>query len=419
MRRRALVILLGTLSLAACVAAEPQFYPEPLSAATPPVYPVPKQHPHPPHGEGGQVAILLPLTGSNARLGQAMLNAARLALAVPGAPGLDVRDTGGTPQGAESAAAAAVMAGDRIILGPLTAGETQAAAGPAHVANVPVLAFTSDPAVAQPGVWTLGLTPGQQVRRLLGEAVTKGHRNVAALLPDNAFGHLMESALVNASLAAGLSPPAVRQYPDNTQAMLDEAKDLTNFIARRPGAPAPAEVPPAGGAAAVPPPAAAPVAPPPFNALLLAATGGELGHLGWALGKTDVTPAQVQILGPALWAHSAARAPGGTLLDGAWYAAPDPASRAQFVAQYQAKYGASPPLLADLAYDAAAIARLDHSRGWAPGLLTRTDGFAGVDGLVALMPDGQVRRALAVFVIHPGGTSVLDPPPAGFGGPGA
>ena len=145
-----------------------------------------------PGGPAGQrVAILLPLSGPRADIGQAMLHAAQLALDGPGAPPLDVKDTGGTPDGAAAAAQAAIAEGAGLILGPLTSPETAAVAPVARAANVAVLAFTNDPSQAQPGVWTLGITPGQQVRRLVAAAQAQGKSQFAALLPDTDFGHAM------------------------------------------------------------------------------------------------------------------------------------------------------------------------------------------------------------------------------------
>jgi branched-chain amino acid transport system substrate-binding protein len=65
---------------------------------------------------GQKVAILLPMTGQRADIGQVLSQAASLAL--PG--GLDVLDTAGTPAGASAAAQSAVAHGDQMILGPLT-----------------------------------------------------------------------------------------------------------------------------------------------------------------------------------------------------------------------------------------------------------------------------------------------------------
>jgi hypothetical protein len=351
-----------------------------------------------------------------------MLNAAKLALEVPGAPKLDVRDTGGTAAGASTAAQQAIAAGDRVILGPLTAAETAGVAGPAQAAGVPVLAFTSDPAQAKPGVWTLGLTPGQQVRRLLGAAQAKGKTRFAALVPDNEFGHVMAAALVDAASGAGTPPPTIRQYAENMSAINDAVRDISAYAERRgPIADklkAARESTDAEGRDQAAELARQPVPPPPFDALLLAAAGVHLSEAASALAYYDVDPGQVQIMGPALWAQPAARGGAGKFLEGAWYAAPDPATRTPFEAQYKAKFAASPPSLADIAYDAAAIARVANQQGGPLlAVITRAEGFAGVDGLLALGPDGHVRRALALFEIRDGNPKVLEPPPP-LGGAG-
>ena len=122
----------------------------------------------------------------------------------------------------------------------------------------------------------------------------------------------------------------------------------------------------------------------------------QLAELSSLLPYYDVDAPAVRLLGPALWAQPSARA--GAALKGAWYAAPDPAARAAFVAAYSAKYGNAPPPLADLAYDAASLARVvAHEGGARGGALTAGSGFFGADGLLVLQPDGRVRRGLAVF----------------------
>jgi len=154
-----------------------------------------------------------------------------------------------------------------------------------------------------------------------------------------------------------------------------------------------------------------PLPPTPFDALLLADTGVPLSELSTLLPYYDVY--NVQIMGPALWASPAARVASGGVLNGAWYAAPDPAARAAFVAAFAAKYTVQPSVLSDLAYDAASIARVTGQTGGATLVdsLTRPGGFTGTDGTLLLQPDGHVQRALAVFQIYNGTASIVSPAP--------
>ena len=151
---RALSSLLAATALAGCVQPQPGPSATRQTGANAPaafIAPGPSTR---------RIAMLLPLTGQNAALGQDLLRAVQLALGSDG-PQPDVLDTGGTPAGATSAAQRAVANGDAVIVGPLTAPETAAAA--AVATNIPILALTSDRNQGRPGVWTLGITPQQQV----------------------------------------------------------------------------------------------------------------------------------------------------------------------------------------------------------------------------------------------------------------
>ncbi len=369
-----------------------------------------------------RLALLLPLSGPNAAVAIVMQQAARLAASAPNSPPLDVRDTGGDPQRAAAAAQAAIAAGDLAILGPLTAEETQAVAGVATPARIPVLSFSSDPSVASPGVWVLGLTPDQQMRRLVAAAHAEGRQHLAALLPDGAFGDALQAALVEAASEAGFEPPAIQRGGGDTASTDIALKTLTNADSRR------GEVedriramrestdPESRQQAAVL--AAQPAAPPPFDTLVLAARGEALRHLAAKLPGYDVIGPQVRILGPAFWASGTSHI---RQLSGAWYAVPDPSQRSGFSAAYQGKYGVAPPPIADIAFDATLIGRsLAQDNDFSPSALTKPDGFSGVDGALVLLGDGHVRRALAIYQIDGAGrASVVSAAPADLSSPGS
>ena len=287
-----------------------------------PAQPGQPKFPAGPSGRG--VALLAPLTGPNAERGQALVNAAKLALADPGGPPLDVRDTAGTPEGAAAAASAALAAGAGLIIGPLTSAETAAVAPVARPAGIAVLAFTNDPAQAQPGVWTLGITPVQQVRRLVGAAAARNKGRFAAALPSTPFGQSMATALTQAVSAAGGPSPDIRFYESSNAGISNTIRDLADYASRRGPLEARRKAALAQHTAEGRREAAnlsrESVPPPPFESLLLAETGEKLAWLSSFLGFYDIDSPTVQVMGPALWAAPSARA--GAELNGAWYAAP-------------------------------------------------------------------------------------------------
>jgi ABC-type branched-subunit amino acid transport system substrate-binding protein len=390
------------LILAACTdLGEPATPPRAMIAPPPP--------PGPP-----RVALLLPLTGPKADLARSMLKAAQLALSAPGSPALDVMDTGGDANRAGAAAQQAMASGDRMILGPLTAEETAVVAPVAQAAGVPVLAFTSDPLAAAPGVWTLGLTPGQQMRRLVGAARDDGRQHLAAVLPQGALGDALQSAFGQAATDAGLEPPVIERSEPGISGFTAALKTISNYASRRGELEAHIkalreETDPAARQQAAEL-AAKPVDPPPFDALLVGETGDDLLQAAEVLPAYDAVGPAVRILGPALWAQQSGRL---GRLAGGWYAALDPTTRAPFVAAYQAHYGSPPSPFADYAFDAAAIAHvLVGEADFSTTALTRPEGFTGVDGAMLLLPDGHVHRALAIWQITSGGGArIVSPPP--------
>jgi branched-chain amino acid transport system substrate-binding protein len=371
-------------------------------------------------GPSRGAALLLPLTGPRADLGQVLLQAAQLALQDNRGPSLDPLDTGGTPVGAATAAQTAVTKGDSMILGPLTSAETASVATVARGAGVPVLAFTNDASQSQPGVWPLGISPDQQIGRLVIAAQAQGKTQFAALLPDSDFGRAMATALTNATTAAGLPPPNIRMHGPGMAAVTAAARDLSGYANRR--GPIDAKV---KAARALGTPEGrreaqelvkTPIPPPSFNVLLLADTGDNLQEIAAILPYYDIDRSAVQIIGPALWADPAS---GSGAVQGAWYAAPDSATRADLQREYTAKYGTPPSPLADLAFDAASVAKVSIGPGGAgTAILTQPGGFVGTDGWFTLLPDGRVRRGLAVFRVERAGPELIDPAPESAASPG-
>jgi branched-chain amino acid transport system substrate-binding protein len=371
-------------------------------------------------GSAQTIALLLPLSGPRADIGQAMLQGAQLALPSPGSPPLNAKDTQGTAEGAAAAAKAAIAEGCGIILGPLTSTETAAVAPIARNAGVAVLAFTNDPAQAQPGVWTLGITPGQQVRRLVDAARNQGKTQFAALVPANGFGSAMGTALTQAAAADGLAPPSIYTHGHSMSSITSAVRSLSGYASRR--GPIDAKIKAARelgtpeGRQQARELSMSSIPPPNFNALLLADTGDDLAEIASVLPYYDVDRGAVQIVGPAIWAFPNS---GSGAVPGAWYAAPDPASRTGLEQSYTAKYGTPPTAFSDLAYDAASIARTVGSQGsYSVGALSQQAGFMGVDGWVGLLPDGHVRRGLAVFRVERGGGSIVEPAPQAGDGAG-
>ena len=210
------------LALFALTACAPAMVPAPLAARQPPYGrlppPAPPAPPPPaaPTAEVGpaKVAVLVPLSGANAELGQAMLDAAQLALFEAGDDRLTLvpRDTGGTAEGAAKAARAVIADGAKLILGPLLAAEVESVKPLAREAHLNVIAFSTVTELAGGNTFLMGFLPRQEVVREVGQARERGLTRFAALAPDSPYGHLMADALRDVASASGATTTRVEFY---------------------------------------------------------------------------------------------------------------------------------------------------------------------------------------------------------------
>src|SRR5205085_1612361 len=136
-----------------------------------------------------RVAVLVPLTGRDAALGESILNAANLALLDSGGERIRITayDTAAAG-GAVRAANDAIAEGNGLILGPLLADDVRAVAPIARQSQVPVVSFSNDVSVAGEGVYVMGFNPGQSIRRVVAFAHSRGVNRFGALVPANTYG---------------------------------------------------------------------------------------------------------------------------------------------------------------------------------------------------------------------------------------
>lgn len=146
-----------------------------------------------------RIGVLLPFSNGSAAtraLATSMLKAAQLALFDANNPNilLITADEGSTPDAAANGARSLLAQGAEIIVGPLFAQSVTAVAPMARDRGVPVIAFSSDRKVAGDGVYLLSFQPENEVKRIVGYAISQGHTNFAALAPKNAYGdHVLDA----------------------------------------------------------------------------------------------------------------------------------------------------------------------------------------------------------------------------------
>ncbi len=338
-----------------------------------------------------KAALILPLSanGNAGMAAQSMKNAAEMALAEFNSPDVQlvVKDDAGNAGTARSVAEQAMDEGCQIVLGPLFAPAVRSVGQVARQRGIPVIAFSTDASIATRGVYLLSFLPESDVVRVLSYSFSTGKRSYAGLVPDNAYGSVVEAAFREDVARRGGRVVAMERYPSDRNKLAESVKIVAQS---------------ARSADAIFVPDGADTVPSVVSAL--------------QSGGVDIR--RVQLLGTGLWDDPRIFNDGAML--GGLYAAPDASGFAGFSQRYRSRYGQEPIRTATLAYDAAAlIAALVRTQGPqrpTDEMLTNPSGFAGIDGVFRFKPDGTNERGLAVLRVAAGGGQVVSPAPKSFNG---
>jgi ABC-type branched-subunit amino acid transport system substrate-binding protein len=343
----------------------------------------------------GQVkaGLVLPLSGAgNAAIAaQSMRNAAEMALAEFNSPDIQllVKDDAGNAQSAQKAAQQALEEGAEIILGPLFALTVTPVGQAARGRNVPVIAFSTDANVATRGVYLLSFLPESDVDRIIGYAVGQGRKAFAALIPDNAYGTVVEAAFKQTIGRRGGRVVALQRYPTDKAQIQGSVRNVAQTAKDA-------------------------------DAIFIPDGADAVPTVVQALNANGIDTKRAQLLGTGLWEDSQIFA--NSQLEGGWYAGPDSTGFRNFSGRYRSRFGQDPVRTASLAYDAvalvAALVKTQGKQRFAEDVLTNASGFTGIDGLFRFRPDGTNQRGLAVMRVGPSGGQVISAPPRSFSGSG-
>jgi branched-chain amino acid transport system substrate-binding protein len=341
-----------------------------------------------------RVGLILSLSGAgNAGIAaQSMRNAAELALSEFNNPNIQliIKDDGGTAQGAQQAAQAAINEGAEIVLGPLFSHAVAAAGQVTRTRSVPMIAFSTDSNVAARGIYLLSFQPENDIDRVISFAVARGKKSITGFVPDNAYGNVVEAAIKQFASARGAKVNAVERYGTGQSDPLSAVRRAQAAFR--------------------------------VTDLIIVADGAETTpRVLQALNSVGVTPRRVQFAGAGLWDDQNVFAI--SELDGAWFAAPANEGFRGFAQRYRARFGSDPARTASLAYDAVSlVAQLVKTQGpnrFTEEVLTNRAGFAGVDGVFRFRNDGTCERALSIMEIRDRSARVIQPAPNNFNVPAA
>ncbi|PCI57174.1 MAG: penicillin-binding protein activator [Alphaproteobacteria bacterium] len=348
-----------------------------------------------------KVAILLPLSGQHSKLGQAMLNAAQIALFDVGYDNFELlpKDTKGTPEGARNAARSALQDGAKLVLGPVFSTSVKAARQVTQSANINMIAFSTDWQLANSHTFLIGFLPFDQVERVVRYASNAGYNRIGVLSPRDSYGNGVVAAYQSVARRAGIETSRIERFAPQGHDLGTIMKSFSDYDARRASKNAHGT---------------------PFNAVLMPVGSTIARQVGSFLDHYDLPASQVKRLGTGLMDDPALAR--DKSMDGAWFAAPAPTARLKFERRYNSIYYAKPPRIASLAYDATALAaslariglKYDNRPAYNRRAITNPNGFSGVDGIFRFRSDGIVERGLAILEYRNGSIVVIDKAPKTF-----
>lgn len=334
-----------------------------------------------------RVAMLLPLSGNVASMGQSMKNAATMAIGDINNNNLVVQfyDTKGTSSGARVAVENAINAGSDLILGPLMSDEVAAISNEAKYKDIPVISFSTSLSVLQEGIYTLGLLNNDQLSRMVKYAAAENRRSLAVVLPDNQSGINMFRSIMRISRDNGVRVVKVGFYaPDNMDftslvtSMKDDGVD--------------------------------------FDALLIPETGNRLKAISSMFSYYDISAPDVLFMGTSVWDSS--NLSKETELYGAVYPIMSLRNQETFARKYNDLFDEKPTGLSIYAYDAVALASAlsTKDKAYLHENITRHDGYIGMSGSFRIFSDGQNEHGLDIVKVTSSGKKVVEYAPTKFNG---
>lgn len=337
-----------------------------------------------------KVALILPKTagGQSATIATQLRNAAELAL--KDFPGADVqilvKDDQGTTEGGQAAASQAISEGAQLIIGPLNAVSARGVAGPARQAGVPVVTFTTDTSVASRGIYLIGFLPSTDVERIVGYAAAQNRKSMAAIVPDDAYGLVVEAAFREQTARSGVRAMAVERYKGDPVDIQTKAAAIAKLGAQ-------------------------------IDSVFVPDAAANAAAVVQAMSSAGLDKTRVKILGSGRWNDPAAFA--APALAGGWFPGADTGGTEGFRSRYRQSFGNSDPgPLAILGYEAvflaAGLVRNAGARPFRDDVLLSRNGFLGVTGLFRFRTDGTSERGLAVFEIGNGTVRTISPAPKQF-----
>lgn len=337
-----------------------------------------------------RAAILLPLSGAYQSVGTELRKAVDMAVISLAPPQFEVIyiDTAKAPA---EAAYAAIAADADIIIGPVFSSHTAAIAPIAIENRIPVLSFSNNSTITNPGVWIMGQQPEHEMEAVLSyamaslaaiENIPPEQARIAIVTNDTAYGRTLRDYSIRHLITAGAAQPAQllldQTVLENENRLQQSIRQFARWTKENPS--------------------------PEFDMVIICGDADFTLTVAPVLVWHDLDPAKVRFVGSSQW--NRADMITEPSLQGGLYATLPTDRRQRFEKVWNTYFTEPPGDLAPLGFDAVAVSSLmtgdatTDNEDMANNVLLRETGFAGFSGVFRFYPDGSHRRHLEVRQIN-------------------
>ena len=337
-----------------------------------------------------KVGVMLPLSGEHSEIGNLILNAIEMAIFQTEENKLElhIKDTEAKSDKVKKVLSELIDEGVKVVIGPLFSKSLAAIQSEVASNNINLFALTNNINLRNKGIWIFGVDPQAQTEKVLRYAFEKGSKNIAALLPQNAYGLHLFDTITSFSKANLMKIEKIEFYNFSVESQrktaqkisegfedykiyLDKIKEQDNEEDKSNGI----------------------FMEKPFDSVFIAASGQNLTVLSSQLQYNNVDPKEVQYLGISSWEdNSILNEPA---LEGGVFVTTSEMYQKKIKLIYKNSFSKEMPKIAMIAYDIVALLGSLKNLGSNFNIydLVNDEGYIGLRGLFRLKKDGVVERA--------------------------
>ncbi|MCE3255604.1 MAG: putative lipoprotein [Rickettsiaceae bacterium] len=352
-----------------------------------------------------KVAALLPLSGKNKELGEALLNSITMSL-FENDKNADIDLVVFDSEDLKKSVSKIAEQNIKTVIGPVFSSDVEEMLKLVSPGQMTILSFSNNQDLAnKKGVFLMGFLPEQQIERITSYAISSGKENFAIIAPNNQYGKKFTEILKEMVRRKDANLISAGMYTNST-------KDLERVVSKT------------VGAYTVPPRVAARKNSPVTiednkiyaDVIFIPESGAVLSKIVSLIKKYNKDEREIQIIGSSNWDDvDVLKDPN---LIGGWFTSTNSDKYRDFEKEYYKTYNSFPPRITSIAHDAmvavAEAVRKSKNRELSAAdfvnYISSKNSFEGVDGLFRFLPNGIVQRNFAVLEIENGEFDVIDSP---------